>query len=241
MPPSFLDLHARLRRLDPGDIRALHDELRGAKDGRSRERADYVLDKVLVRLPRVLGSDSVRRINALISMLRYCVATPYEERAIALLCGVRWLPAHGPAVEEALFAMGPRRAGRLVEALRPDRVPPMPRSAFEACLRALVRLEAVSAVPAILENLSTRTRGHRAMLSALDELTAHHPDLRQQVLAMIRERASASRPALEQQFWPAMARGGMSTLRLGLIRARYRHALTRFRARDRRGVATMSR
>jgi len=222
----------RLRRLDPEDIRVLHDELRMVNEGASRQRADYVLDKVLARLPRAVSSESERRVNALVSMLQYCSETPYEAQSMALLCSTRWLQAHGPAVEEAFFAMGPHIIERLVEALRPGRVP-MARSAFEAGLRALVRLEAVSAVPAILENLSVRTRGHRAMLCALEELTAHHPDLREQVRAMIRECASASRPALEQQFWPAMARGGMSTFRLGLIRARYRNALQLFRDRDR--------
>lgn len=234
MSPSFLDLHMRMRRLRLEDVRALHSELRAAdNDKKSRERADYVLRKTLSCLPVEAKTSPTRRVNALILILVHCRGTSHEDRAIELLCGTRWRQAHGRAVEEALVAMGPGIGGRLAEAMRPVHEPSMGRPAFEACLRALVRLGEVSAVPVIVANLSARRRGHRAMLCALEELTVDRPQLRDQIRSMIRERASAAQPALEQQFWPAVARGGMSDFRLRLIRARFRFALRRFHDRDR--------
>ncbi|MFW5739277.1 MAG: hypothetical protein ACOC1F_02805 [Myxococcota bacterium] len=234
MPPSFLDLHRCLRRLDARAIHVLHAELAAGRTGpRARARADYVLDKVLAYLPREARDAPARRVNALIRMLRYSASTRYEQRALDVLCRVAWLQVHAHAVEQTLVSMGPGITGRLIERLRPHNEPKMARSTFEACLRALVRLEEVSAVPVILDNLDARPRGQRAMLRALEELTAREPALRAEVRAVVRQRASAACPALEQRFWPALARGDMSRFRLELIRGRYRSALRRFAARDR--------
>lgn len=233
MSPAFLDLHVRLRRLLPEDAWVLRGELQRARDGTgSPERASYVLAWVLARLPREARSASERRVDVLLSLLAYCGGTTREARALGLLCGIPWRQANARAVEEALVALGPGIAPQLVDKLEP-REPMLPRATFEACLGALVRFDEVSAVPVIVANLRVRQRGHQAMLVALEKLTAGHADLRDKVLEMVKACASPANPALEQQLWPSLARGKMTSFRLGLIRARYRRALGRFRARDR--------